>query len=648
MADAELSIDLDRPLGVTEGAFVGFHRVKATPKRPRSVSRSQYSGSSVTRPQPPNSVLEHDPLIVMHDDVSEAIPDPGKQHRVLPKNASEDLEKIFKIIVQRGQAGAASLLAERVRGSCKPEFRRATSRGSKDVVESVWQFYETKGSLWISMPFSEWALYAHDITFEVFDPILAAVQTHYENAQVQLRQIKNGIEDGDEDAAKAFAASWKAAHSSALKAQRDLGSGPAIDSVAKLALTYLRDDAFKSRLDRRRDVLSFQNGVLELRTLTLRPRTVDDYMSFSLPCEYVDDADMSDIQAFISSLMPDEEAKETMHRYLGYFSTGETTQKMFMQVSAPPHSGKTKLFEILSHVLGDYFLFNKINSADIAVGSSFEHDLGLAMLKLPAPRCIAVDETRDGFRVKEEFINNISSGSDVIPLTLRMKGDGSVVINEIMAKIVISSNHSIGVSASAAGTLERIVGMPLTFRFLADYDAENPIPGTKPRDDALIARLKSDAGRGGVLRYLAEGAFKFYQSGITSSAAWDAKACELRIKSDPYFSWIAENYTPTGDTLDTVPMASMVEKYITEHRRSDPKSGLQIALTAMSTYVTFGEWGVPQRYNGGDIPGETVRVVGAIGLRPRKLEDPVFQEAMIQAKAAVAAKRLADRAAHLV
>jgi hypothetical protein len=304
------------------------------------------------------------------------------------------------------------------------------------------------------------------------------------------------------------------------------------------------------------------------------------------------------------------------------------------------------LFEILAHALDKYFLFNKINSADIAVGSNFEHDLGTAMLKLPAPRCIAVDETRVGFEVKEEFINNISSGSDTIPLTLRMKGDGSVVINEIMAKIVISSNHSIGVSASAAGTLERIVGMPLSCRFLADYDAENPVAGTKPRDDALIARLKSDAGRAGVLRYLVEGAFKFYQSGITSSAAWDAKACELRIKSDSYFSWIAENYTPTGDPLDTVPLAAMMARYIEEHRRSDPKKGLQIALTAMSAYVTLGEWGVPQLYNGGEIPGETVRVVGAIGLRPRKLTDPLFQEAMIQAKAVVAANRLAARVAH--
>lgn len=501
----------------------------------------------------------------------------------------------------------------------------------KQRVSHVW-CYDERSTMWKPVRFDTWVL--EYVQLECSEHIARMVQ---ELTDIVRRSEMNELP-------KETINLWKRILGKARTAQVAMGRMTGVTNVATTAAILLRDAEFFDQLDANRTILSFRNGVVDLKTSELRPRTSDDMLSYCLPYDFDADADTADINSFVDSVMSDEAARTVLQMHVGYWATGLTTEKRFYQLSTPPGYGKTSFIEIISRALGDYVVPSHVVPVSELMKRSrgeagFEDSLSKALQKFPRPRVIFFDET-DGGELDETIINAASSGHANIRLALRRKHMSAELLTILYAKFVFAGNRVLSIPASASGTAFRNTAPPFDTQFIepSSYKPETMAHlRVKPRDAALCARLLSDDGRQGVVLWIVNGARRYLlNQDIPSNASWDKKRLDLLVLGDPFMRFISQTYTLTGAREDRIIFSRAVEEFSSGHRSVRfVDVGLSAAFDALRGILEPVEWEILEPYYGaGQPPADhpTKLVRGYSGLRIRRGGDPEYAQSLESAR----------------
>lgn len=409
-----------------------------------------------------------------------------------------------------------------------------------------------------------------------------------------------------------------------------------ICAITNILFDKILDNSFPARLNAARDILSFQNGVLNLRTMVLRPRTYEDCLSYFLPYDFDPAADITDITTFVTSLYENEEAARSFRTTAGYWITGQTCIKSYWQVTAPPHSGKTTLSNALMSAGGKYFS-KDVPIKEMSVKCEFEDGFAHVLNQAVPVRGLFWDETPEGMEVKEPLLNMLSDGKEMQAARFNRKHMGSVpTSSQYHAKIVFFSNHPLRFSLGAHGTSARCRGVGLSFTFPEVFNPSDP--QARPRNSELCARLESGtvAAKQGIMKWLVLGAYDYYQGVSMTCPLFDDSTFKLQVLGDPYLAWLCDKYLPNGRITSPdsrYSLDDLVKEYVKD--RHDPATngrahqGLKTVLDSMSDYISCDPW---------ELFGYEVK--GYTGLRLRKPGDMDWNTARSLARKAAAAIRL--------
>jgi phage/plasmid-associated DNA primase len=376
-------------------------------------------------------------------------------------------------------------------------------------------------------------------------------------------------------------------------------------------------------------------GVLDLKTLELRPARDDDFFTYKLPYAWDADADTTDIKAFVHKLYEDEAAERAFQVMWGYLLTGETTEKRFWQWSCPSNGGKTTALMILCGAMGEYASRGVVPCDEIAAGARFQDLWADTLAALPKKRLITIDEIPPAFALHEALFNQATDGTSKQRLQLGRKGVKHSIAAGNHAKYILSSNHVIHVSAGATGLVRRNSGVGLRFRFVEEdtYVEDSAPKADRPRDTELVKRLLEPGAWPGILRWMAEGAAAWYAGEPLTCGLFDESTFSLHVRGDPYLAWLADTYVPTGDG-ERVSHADLVQAY----RASGRSASAGAAYAALTTLLqTMSDFLVPCSWN-----EHAVVVQGVEGLRLRVATDDTWTEHVKRAKAIRADVRGAD------
>ena len=130
-----------------------------------------------------------------------------------------------------------------------------------------------------------------------------------------------------------------------------------VDTVYR-ELTTDRSSVKLCEFNAREDLVAFEDGVLNIRTMELLPHSPDYLLTRKLPCKYVKDASLTNAPIFSKFLddlqRNDPQAIDFILEYMGaIFSNvfGWRYKKMLLLVG-PGGSGKSKLRELIVSILG--------------------------------------------------------------------------------------------------------------------------------------------------------------------------------------------------------------------------------------------------------------------------------------------------------
>lgn len=298
---------------------------------------------------------------------------------------------------------------------------------------------------------------------------------------------------------------------------------------------------WEQKLNNDPSVLPVENGVLCLKTGTLRPYELEDYLTSKLSVSYDEEADTSKVDEFISQLLnKNKEAQDFLQYWFGYGITGENNRQELLIEEGTDNgaNAKSHFNTCLKNVLGSFFTTGDRKAFSIR-GDSVNND---SLFNARFSRLVVINELNKTDVLDEGQIKNYT-GSEEVSVSAKFKND---ITYTPKFKIILPLNNMIKVPASQLALWRRIIMLQFKVRFISrdqhDWDEEDYKKGwIVERDDKKGIELKND--RQGWLRWLVKGSIKYYQNpSIVIPASLQEHLLQTQEENDEYLKFIRNEY----------------------------------------------------------------------------------------------------------
>jgi putative DNA primase/helicase len=169
----------------------------------------------------------------------------------------------------------------------------------------------------------------------------------------------------------------------------------------------------QGRFDADPDLLGVRNGVVDLRTGTLRLASREDYITKQCNVEFDEHATCPLWEKFLlETAQNDLELVGYLQQCAGISLTGHTKEHLFFIVVGPGGTGKSTFCETIKYVWGDYAIGIDPNS--LAANSKSEGGRARPdIARLPGVRLALANETRKGLHLDAGLIKALT-GDDTV------------------------------------------------------------------------------------------------------------------------------------------------------------------------------------------------------------------------------------------
>ena len=302
-------------------------------------------------------------------------------------------------------------------------------------------------------------------------------------------------------------------------------------------------------LNRHNELFCVQNGVVNLQTGELYPLDPKYLITQQSPAIYRPGYHNPIVNNFLTSILPDEETRAALVRFIGYSATGEVIEERALFLYGGGGNGKGTLTKTLMYLFGNYATTLK-TSAVLLTGRT--QDAGAATTELnPLEFCriAIVEELPQGGRLDVAKFKNLT-GSDFIPI--RKLHQEQINIEPHFSPI-LSGNYRPELSDTRdPGLLRRLLNIDFTQSFIGNQ-----------RDPYLKKKLAEPDAQSGFLSLIVDAAVLWYRDGLLESSAMKQATHDFLYENDFIGEFIAE-YCEREQNL-SIPRKAFLERLKKEY-----------------------------------------------------------------------------------
>ncbi|GBD19572.1 hypothetical protein HRbin28_00004 [bacterium HR28] len=300
----------------------------------------------------------------------------------------------------------------------------------------------------------------------------------------------------------------------AIRVQSRARVSAALDLARGLLLA--RPDEF----DRNAWELNVLNGILDLRSGTLRTRTPHDRVTKLAPVTYRAGADWQELAptwcAFVERVLPDSDVRRFVQELSGIALTGDTSEHLFPVHWGGGANGKSTLIRALFAVLGDYAIQT---APELVARKHDRHPTELA--DLLGVRLAVTVELDEGARLAEALLKQLTGGDRIRARFMHRDFFEFAPTH----KLWLVTNHRPVIRGTDHAIWRRVLLIPYTVTIPEDE-----------RDPRLPERLVAE--RDGILLWMLEGLQRYLQHGLQVPDAVRVATAQYRREQDILADWI--------------------------------------------------------------------------------------------------------------
>ena len=237
------------------------------------------------------------------------------------------------------------------------------------------------------------------------------------------------------------------------------------NNIMKESKELFFDEQFTKKVDSNKDIIAFNNGVLDLTTFEFRDGKPEDYISFSTQIDYDEDkkyyeySEWPQIELFLSQVLPDPEVRSYFMKHLSTCLMGGNKAQKFHILTGSGSNGKSMLMNLASKALGDYAAV-----VPIALFTQKRAGSGSAapeVIRLKGRRFVTMQEPDEKVALNTGLMKLVSSGEKMYARDLFKSGCEF----EVQAKFHLACNDKPEINSTDGGTWRRLMVINFVSKF---------------------------------------------------------------------------------------------------------------------------------------------------------------------------------------
>ncbi len=318
---------------------------------------------------------------------------------------------------------------------------------------------------------------------------------------------------------------------------------------AMIGLARTKDPVLLTELDNDPNLLSCQNGLLNLSTGVLQPPSRDILITKIAGASYYPEAKSELWSSFLHSVTNgDTELEAFLQRAVGYALSGRVTEKAFFFLYGPPDGGKSTFIDAIRGMFGDH---HETAAFSTWLVQTYTGGNRGDLVRLAGTRLVTSVETRPNVRFDQEIIKKVTGGD---MLTCAAKYEAEVSFPPTFA-LWLAANDAPMIQDDDAGMWNRLRRVPFT----------NVIPAHK-QDKQLRSKLATPEVRAAILAWAVEGVHAWQAQGLGTCQAVTKSNEDYRIDMDRCVGFFDEclTFDPKG-TITNQALGLAYENYCREN-----------------------------------------------------------------------------------
>lgn len=344
----------------------------------------------------------------------------------------------------------------------------------------------------------------------------------------------------------------------AYKIMAELGQAGFCGNVLKMCKVLFLDANFLKKMNENRDLLSFENGVYDLKQGLFRDGSPDDYITFSTGRNYHNfdwqDQEIIDCEEYLSKVFVNPVLRDYFQYFLCSCFQGGNRSKIFAVFTGPTDAGKSLIMQLIEIIFGEYAVNFPRETFVVGSGKSAggaRPDLA----RVRGKRIAFVKEIAKNETLHIGVLKELTGNDSFFARTLFEKGSDI----RPMFTLILMCNEPPKIPANDDAMWNRVKCLPFESIFPKPDDRKRPIPEDEaeqrrkkvfPRDPHLEERIHEYAA---ALTWMLLQKFKvYYKEGYNEPDEVKMSTGRYQTDNDIYMQFVENKLVKIDDKTQVV------------------------------------------------------------------------------------------------
>ena len=300
------------------------------------------------------------------------------------------------------------------------------------------------------------------------------------------------------------------------------------DDIIKEAKMFYNDPRFISKLNSKKHLVPFENGVYDLIQMQFRKTTKEDYVNLTMGYNYDASINCNFVWSFITSVLPNECVRNYVLKKMSECLNGDIPNTHFLMLIGDGANGKSQILNLMKLTMGDFG--EKVEVTLLTRKRSNANEANTEKMKLINKRFAFLSEPEDGEKINVGLLKEATGSEELVARGLYQEPVSFVM----EAKLFLACNELPEIKGEDTALWRRIRVVDFPSRFVDEPKEDNEYA----IDRTLPSKMREDVTwRQSFVNIL----ISFYDKTVEEPDEVKVRTNEYRSDNNDFYNWLTEN-----------------------------------------------------------------------------------------------------------